>query len=101
MSQFGAGVTQSLSCPKSIVGRVIGRGGETIKMLQRQHQVNIQIEQAGDPTTVQATGPAANVAEALKHIKDIISGNDRGEGGFGGSGYGAGTVPVSRAPMML
>ncbi len=31
-----------------MVGRVIGKAGETIKALQKQFQCNIQIDQVGD-----------------------------------------------------
>ncbi len=37
--QFGAGVSRIVECPKGMVGRVIGKGGETIKALQRTYQV--------------------------------------------------------------
>ena len=37
--QFGAGVSRVVECPKGMVGRVIGKGGETIKALQRTYQV--------------------------------------------------------------
>lgn len=32
--QFGAGISRVVECPKGMVGRVIGKGGETIKALQ-------------------------------------------------------------------
>jgi far upstream element-binding protein len=37
--QFGAGISRVVECPKGMVGRVIGKGGETIKALQRTYQV--------------------------------------------------------------
>lgn len=34
-----------MECPKHLVGRVIGRGGETIQMLQAKTGARIQIDQ--------------------------------------------------------
>lgn len=33
----------TVQCPKSMVGRVIGKGGETIKGLQRKYHTSIQV----------------------------------------------------------
>lgn len=88
--QFGVGNSRDISCPKHLVGRIIGRGGETIKALQREHQVNIQIEQNSDPATVKVMGPAENVAKALEHIGGIIFGTDGNDFGGVASAYGAG-----------
>jgi hypothetical protein len=43
---------QVVECPKEMVGRVIGRGGETIKGLQSQTGARIQIDQSSAPCTV-------------------------------------------------
>ncbi len=43
-----------VECPKNVVGRVIGKGGETIKSLQRNHKVSVQIDQSTDPCKVRA-----------------------------------------------
>ena len=40
-----AGVKADVAVPRSMVGRVIGRGGDTVKLLQRAYGVNIQIDQ--------------------------------------------------------
>ncbi len=45
-----------LECPKGMVGRVIGKGGETIKALQKQFASNIQIDQSSDPMTITIAG---------------------------------------------
>jgi far upstream element-binding protein len=38
-------MTRMLESPKHMIGRVIGRGGETVKQLQKHFNVNVQIEQ--------------------------------------------------------
>lgn len=87
-SQFGPGV--SMDCPKEMVGRVIGRGGETIKGLQQHSGAKIQIDQTGNPCKVTMAGPPQAVAEAQRMINDIINGGDGGLGGGGRGGYGGG-----------
>lgn len=47
--QPGASVSREITCPKTMVGRIIGRGGDTIKGLQRQYTVSIQIDQNQTP----------------------------------------------------
>lgn len=75
-------------CPKAMVGRVIGKGGEVIKLLQKQHNVNIQIDQSSDPCRVSVTGNTMYVAKAIEHIRDIVNGGPLpGQGGpYGGMG---------------
>jgi hypothetical protein len=41
--QHSIGINMTVSCPKSMVGRVIGKGGETIKGLQRKYHTSIQV----------------------------------------------------------
>jgi len=38
-------VLQVVECPKHLVGRIIGRGGETIQALQQKTGARIQIDQ--------------------------------------------------------
>jgi hypothetical protein len=47
IQKYGLGSALQVSCPKAIVGRIIGKGGETIKGLQRKYHVSIQIDQVG------------------------------------------------------
>ena len=51
-SQFGQGITKEIECPKHMVGRIIGKGGETVKTLQRQFAASIQIDQNAVPCKV-------------------------------------------------
>lgn len=78
-----------MTCPKTMVGRVIGKQGETIKQLQRNTGANIQIDQASDPCTITITGHNANINNAMRDINNIISDN-----GIGASGYGRGSTGV-------
>lgn len=41
--QHSIGINVTVQCPKSMVGRVIGKGGETIKGLQRKYHTSIQV----------------------------------------------------------
>lgn len=88
IQKYGAGVTKLTECPKAMVGRVIGKGGEVIKLLQKQHNVNIQIDQSMDPCRVSVTGNNMYVVKAIEHIRDIINGGPLpGQGGpYGGMG---------------
>jgi far upstream element-binding protein len=78
------GSTVTVQCPRGIVGRVIGKGGETIKGLQRKYHVSIQIDQGGDPMNVTITGPK-NTSEACRQeVMALIS--DPGGPPFGDMG---------------
>ncbi len=86
-SQYGAGASRVVECPKNLVGRVIGKGGETIKTLQKQFGVSIQIEQNSMPCRITIAGPASVLAAAEKAVTDIIEDRAQGAGGgFGGAG---------------
>jgi far upstream element-binding protein len=89
--QWGLGTSRTMSCAKLMVGRVIGKQGETIKQLQRNTGANIQIDQSGDPCTITITGQNANINNAMRDINTII--NDNGMGG--GGGYGRSGVSVA------
>jgi predicted RNA-binding protein YlqC (UPF0109 family) len=59
----------TIPCPKSMVGRVIGKGGETIKALQHYSGAMIQIDQSNDPTQVTIAGSASAVSLAANMVK--------------------------------
>ena len=64
-SAAASGQGQVIDCPKDMVGRVIGRGGETIKGLQHHSGARIQIDQTNDPCKVNTqcgTGWGSNSA---------------------------------------
>jgi polyribonucleotide nucleotidyltransferase len=80
-----------------MVGRVIGKQGDTIKQLQRNTGANVQIDQSADPCIITITGQTANINNAVRDINNII--NDTGAGA-GASGYGRGTTGVPSAPSL-
>ena len=92
LAQFGQGITREIECPKHMVGRIIGKGGETVKGLQRQFAASIQIEQNATPCKVTITGPPDAVMAAEHAIMGLIEDRPMGGGGPMG-GYGGGRPP--------
>jgi len=67
--------TESVDCPENLVGRLIGRGGETIRFLQSATACHIQIDQnfpAGQPRKVIIQGPKAKVTDAINLVKETM-----------------------------
>lgn len=64
-------VTQEVDCPPMMVGRLIGKGGETIKSLESQNGAKIQIDQ--DTKKVSITGSAAAVANTLRAVNELLA----------------------------
>ena len=94
----GIGNTEVVLAPKSIIGRIIGRGGETIKNIQRQSRAALQIDQSGDPCQITVSGQRSAIEAAKECINAIVNGGDpfapTGYGGYGQQqalgGYGGG-----------
>jgi len=71
------GRTLTFDCPRTLVGRVIGKGGETINELQRRSGARIQIEQRvpeGHPCVVEVQGDDVAVEEARRLIHEVMAG---------------------------
>jgi len=91
----GGGAGESMDIPKQMVGRVIGRGGETVRGLQAQSGANVSIDQnvpEGAPCKVTISGAPDQVARAKAMITELLSDGGKGGGpqfGAGGSGGGA------------
>lgn len=69
-------IMQQLDCPKSLVGRVIGRGGSTINDLQNKSGTRIQIEQnvpEGTPCKVCITGPPQAVQLGIQMVMAVMA----------------------------
>eukprot|EP00878_Enallax_costatus_P002253 GHUV01002426.1.p1 GENE.GHUV01002426.1~~GHUV01002426.1.p1 ORF type:complete len:574 (+),score=218.02 GHUV01002426.1:84-1805(+) len=104
ISKHGVGVTLTVQCPKGIVGRIIGKGGETIKGLQRKYHVSIQIDQGGDPMNVTITGPKQTAEYCKQEIQSLIAdpgppfGGPGPRGGGGGPGGFGGPRPYGGSP---
>ena len=67
-------VSQAVECPKEMVGRIIGKGGETIKGLQTQTGARLQIDQTGHPCKVIIAGNPQCVDAAVAAVSAIIAG---------------------------
>ena len=97
------GMSATVDCSKSLVGRVIGRGGETINDLQTKSGTRIQIDQQvpdGQPCKITITGPPPNVQSAVAMVHEVMKNGPprggirppnvpQGPGGFPPQGYGA------------
>ena len=70
-------ITRSVECPASMVGRVIGRGGETIKSLQATSGAHVAIDQSGaegEPRFVTISGPRRCVDVASELVENLLLG---------------------------
>lgn len=74
--QYGAGIQREVMCPKTMVGRVIGKGGETIKTLQKNFGANIQIDQTVDPMKITVAGQPSAVEAAAAAVQEIVNGGN-------------------------
>jgi far upstream element-binding protein len=99
--------SQVLEVQKTFVGKIIGRGGETIKMIQDASGARVQIEQNVEPCRVNITGNPQSVTMAVQFVQEIMAngpnrinsmsqqmqggmGMGGGGGYYGGGGYGGG-----------
>lgn len=73
--------------PSSMVGRIIGKGGEMIQRLQRDSGARIDVNTSGDPCPVRISGPRDAIARARQMVAEVL---DRAHGGCGGGGCGGG-----------
>ncbi|KAF5831863.1 hypothetical protein DUNSADRAFT_12518 [Dunaliella salina] len=96
IQKYGVGTTRTIDCPKSVVGRVIGKGGETIKGLQKQFSTSVQIDQTVNPCKITVAGPTQNVMNCQAAIEDVME--DRPAMGMGmGMGMPGGRPPFNPA----
>jgi rRNA processing protein Krr1/Pno1 len=71
---------QVVECPKSCLGRIIGRGGETINQIQTQSLTKIHIEQnvpPGSPCRIHITGDLSAIALAVRALREVAVGPPR------------------------
>ena len=95
-----ANKTATVSCPPGLVGRVIGKGGETIKGLQAQSGAHIAIDQRfpeGVDRVVTVSGPAGCVDTAVALVEDVLRGDPTSGGGRGRGGVSGGVGPWAGA----
>jgi far upstream element-binding protein len=72
----GGETTEIVPVPLSKVGRVIGKGGATIKEIQLRCNTRLKVDHdaGGEFKPVTVTGTPADVAKTLQMIKDIVEG---------------------------
>uniref|UniRef100_A0A7S0YAY8 WW domain-containing protein n=1 Tax=Polytomella parva TaxID=51329 RepID=A0A7S0YAY8_9CHLO len=75
IQKFGLGKTKVISCPKIKVGCVIGRGGATIKDLQKRNLVSIEVKQDCNPCEIVLTGLDEDLPRVEGAIMELITGN--------------------------
>merc|ERR1712110_1305894 len=63
-------VTETMDCDSSNFGLVIGRGGETIRALSKEFNVNINTDDANDKIRVR--GSQKNVKKAIAKITSMV-----------------------------
>jgi len=101
-----SGPAMEMTVPKSMVGRIIGRGGSRIRQLQDDSGARINIRKdgdMGDETIVELSGAEDSQFHAKQLIEEVCKeqsfggGDRRGGGGYrggrddrGGGGYGGG-----------
>jgi rRNA processing protein Krr1/Pno1 len=71
---------QVVECPKSCLGRIIGRGGETINQIQSRSLTKIHIEQEvppGAPCRIHITGDLSAIALAIQALREVATGPPR------------------------
>jgi len=78
ITQANVKQTAFLKCSKSMVGRVIGKAGGTIKALQKCTGAMIQIDQSTDPANVIIVGSPQSLRLACSMISDISEGKFKG-----------------------
>ncbi|KAK9820628.1 hypothetical protein WJX72_012523 [[Myrmecia] bisecta] len=87
-----------------MVGRVIGKGGETIRSLQTYTGSTIQIDQSAEPTRVTIAGSPQSVQLAVSMVNDIVQGSFKGFAmlrQISGAGAGAANAGPAAAVSQL
>jgi len=61
-------------CPRSLIGKVIGRNGERVKEIQEVSGANVQVEQHGDPCVVEIAGGPHELSRAAELVTASMEG---------------------------
>lgn len=73
----GGEIHHSMDVQKAIVGKIIGKGGETIQLIQRKSSCRVRVEQdvpEGYPCKVTMVGLPHNIGLASSMVQEIIMG---------------------------
>ena len=76
MEQANGMASLTIQCPQAMVGKIIGRSGQTIQGLQDQTGAKIQIDQQkpeGVPRDIAISGSAASVEMAKGLIDGLLA----------------------------
>lgn len=69
----------TMSCPRALVGRLIGKSGTTVKGVQLFTGVVIEIDQTLDPSQIIILGSSAESVQLAESIvQDIVNGKFKG-----------------------
>uniref|UniRef100_A0A7I5E6T0 Vigilin n=1 Tax=Haemonchus contortus TaxID=6289 RepID=A0A7I5E6T0_HAECO len=66
-------VTRTINVPIEMHRGLIGRGGETVRKLMQDYDVNISIPKNNESEEITVTGPSDNVEEALEKIREKVA----------------------------
>lgn len=61
-------------CPRSLIGKVIGRNGERVKEIQLVSGANVQVDQRGDPCVVEVAGGPNQLSRAVELVTASMEG---------------------------
>jgi len=88
-----------MEVPLALVGRVIGKGGETVQRLQSESGARIDVNtKSGDPCRVTLTGSRDAVQRARMLVRDVIE-KWSGQGAGGGDAWSGGGAVGAWPPM--
>jgi rRNA processing protein Krr1/Pno1 len=69
--------TQVVEVPKTCLGRIIGKGGETVNQIQARSGTRIHIEQSvppGAPCRIHITGERTGIEVAMRQLREVATG---------------------------
>merc|ERR1712110_681232 len=61
-----------LKVPKSVVGKIIGKGGQTVQRIGRESGAQVKVSTDEDPCVIRINGSRKNVQEARRMIDEVV-----------------------------
>lgn len=98
VQMVGGEAKQSMGVPKVMVGKIIGRGGEIIGVIQKKSGARVTVDQSNEADCkVMMTGAAHTFPLVISMVNEILSGVNPSHIGqnlpMGGGGAGRGGMP--------